>query len=295
MEPMAPSMHRQHIPTAAAYAVLAALSYSLMSLFVKLVGERLSTDQVLFGRYVIGLALLSPWVLARRREALKTGHFFKFFIRSFWALLSVGSFFYALRYMPLGNALVLNNTFPLFIPIVTWMAHKIRTPRKLWIGIGLGFLGVAFVLHPQPQAFHLASLIALASGIFAAITLVYIRFMTKETSTFQILFYNFLICSGVTALFLPFDWVAPTGAVLLWLFGAAIFGLIYQYCSTAAIAKASVRLISPLLYLSILFGMVADALIWKLIPDALSIAGAVCIVVGGILTILLGKKEIQPQ
>lgn len=292
---LAHARHKQHIPLAVIYTVLAALCFSLMSLMGKLIGEQASTDTVLFARYVVSLVLILPWVIKNPRDALRVSQPMKLMTRSALTLLALGCFFYALRFISLGDALVLNNTFPLFIPLIAWAFHRIRTPHKMWIGIVLGFFGVVLVLRPGPQFFHAASLIGLASGAFGAFSFIVIRFMTKAVPLIQILFYNFFICFLITGLLLPFGWTALSERTLVLLLGVGVFGFAYQYFSTLFLAKASVRITSPLMYLCIVFGVAADYLIWEIVPGAWSIAGMLCIIAGGILTIFFGQKEIRPD
>ena len=285
--------HSQHIPKAAGYAVLSAVVYSALSLIVKLIGTQATTDQVLFARYLIGCLILLPWAVLRRKELYPVAEPFQLVKRSICSLLSVGCFFYTLRFLPLGNALVLYNTYPLFIPVIAWALHKIRTPHKMWIGIITGFLGVLMILRPDPESFHPQSVIGLASGVFAAVALIYVRFMTKTASTFQILFYTNFICLLATLALLPFAGGWPS--FFLWdrfaFLGAA--GIVYLYFNTLSLAKAPARLVAPIMYLTIALGLAADYFVWGLLPDGWSFLGIVCIIAGGVLTLVFGQKELK--
>jgi len=287
--------HKEHIPLGVLYTLLAALSFSLMSLLGKLIGQSASTDTVLFARYIVSVIFLAPWIIRNPKETLRIHEPGKLFARSAFTLLSVACFFYSFRFLSLGDALVLNNTFPLFIPLLAWVVHRIRTPHKMWIGISLGFIGVIFILRPGSGFIHPAALFGLASGIFAAISYIIVRFMTKSIPIVQILFYNFLICGLITGALLPIGWIHFSGKTWLFLSGVGVFGVVYQAFSTLGFAKAPVRLTSPLMYLTIVFGVIADFFIWGIVPDFWSLLGIACVIAGGILTIYFGQKEFRPK
>ncbi len=285
--------HVQHVPKAALYGILTSLALALISVFVKIVGERASIDTILFVRYWISFIIILPWALKKPRELLVIGAPGKLILRSAMSLLAIFTFFLSLKSIPVGDALVLNNTYPLFIPIIALVFHKIRTPHKMWYGIAIGFLGVIAALQPNPQSFTIGSLFALASGIFFAFAYVMIRFMTKAFSTVQILFYNFLICGLLTIPFLPIGWVHFNWEVGLLLVLIALLSVSYQFFSTIALSKAPARITSTFMYLSILFGVIADYLLWDIVPNTWSFVGIFLIILGGIVTIYFGQKEMK--
>lgn len=286
--------HKQHIGLGVLYAILAALSFSAMSVLGKVIGDGASTDIILFARFSISLVLILPWIIKDPKQLLVTQPV-QLLTRSFFTLSAFFCFFYALKYISLADALLLNNSYPLFIPFAAYFIHKAPTPHRVWIGILLGFIGVALVLKPDANFFKSASLIGLLAGIFAAIAGVLIRGLTKQFSTVQILFYNFFFCTLITGLILPFTWQSLSTDVLLLLLGVGILGASYQLFSTFAIAKAPIRLTASLTYLCIVFGVIADFFIWKNVPDNLDIIGMVCVICGGILTILLGRKLVKSK
>ncbi len=281
---------KQHIPLGIFFTILAALSFTLMSLFGKVIGDKASTDTILFSRFFISLILLVPWIFKSPREILEVSGPFKLIARSLFTFFAFVCFFYSLKFIPLSNALLLNNTFPLFIPFVAWGMLGTKTPHKIWIGILIGFVGIGLVLNPNPKFFQPACLFALASGVLAAVAIVIIRTLTKTSSTLQILFYNFLLCSVLSGIALPFQWKSFDRQTALLLCGVGLFGALYQLFSTLSFAKAPVRLTSPLMFLCIVFGAIADFLIWKQIPPTLGWVGMVLVIVGGVITILIGQK-----
>ena len=284
--------HEQHLLSGVIFAILASLSFTLMSLMTKLIGNRASVDTVVFARFFISLILIIPWVMKHPKETLKITYPFRLISRTIFGLLALGSFFYALRFISLTEGLLLNNTSPLFIPLLVWITHQVKTPHKIWMGIILGFIGIVFVLKPGVGLFQPVALIALLSGLFAAIAFVTIRSLTKTLPILHILFYNFLISSLISGIFLAFNWKPLNLDISLLLLAVGIFGAVYQLLSILSIAKAPIRITSSLQLLSIVFGALADFLIWHQIPDLYSVIGICLVILGGVLTIYFGQKEL---
>lgn len=283
--------HKQNIVLGVVFAILGAISFTLMSLFGKFIGEKASIDTILFARFAISLVLVIPWATQNWQDVIKVDQPLKFLIRSLFTLLSLACFFYSLKFISLANALLLNNTAPLFVPLVALISMGVKTSHKVLSGIVLGFVGIALVLNPTQQFFDWASFIGLLSGVFAAMGIVAIRSLTKMASIVQILFYNFLICSIFTGLILPLDWKAFDFDTGLLLFGLGLCGAAYQFFSTLSYAKAPVRLMSSFMFLCIVFGVLVDFVLWRQIPSLLTSMGMMLVIIGGALTIYLGKRE----
>ncbi len=287
--------HEEHIVLGVVYMILAAICFSSMSLLGKIIGDRASTDTILFSRFIISFILVLPWVFKDPKAVIRVHSKGKVILRSFFGLLAFGSFFYALRYISLADALLLNNTCPLFVPVVVWMISRAKTPRKVWAGIILGFIGVGLVLNIDSKFFDPMSLVALLSGVFAAIAIVIIRTLTRSITILQILFYNFFISSIISGILLPFSWKSLNTETLYLLLGVGLLGAAYQYLSTLSYTKAPVRITSPLMFLCIIFGAVADILIWDNIPSKFTVLGMALVILGGAITIYYGQKTLSSK
>jgi drug/metabolite transporter (DMT)-like permease len=63
-------------------------------------------------------------------------------------------FFYAIAHLRLADAVLLNYSLPLFMPFIERVWLREPFPRRLWWGVGLGFLGVLVILRPGPGIFQ---------------------------------------------------------------------------------------------------------------------------------------------
>jgi drug/metabolite transporter (DMT)-like permease len=284
----------QNLKLGVLYGILSSFSFAIMSVFVKLIGKDLPVSMLLFFRFATSLILIIPWLFADPHFTFKIYQPSQYVIRIFSALFALFCVFYAIKFMPLVDTLLLNNTAPLFVPIIAFILTGARTPKKALWGIILGFIGVGIILNPSKEIFSSpVSLIALASGIFAALAIVQMRIISKSSAMNQMLFYYFFVSTIATGLVAIFQWQSPAN-LYLWmlLLNIGIFGTLYQLFATLSYVTAPVRLMSPLFFLIVIFGGLFDWVLWNHLPSFLTILGAILVIVGAMITVYCGQKEI---
>jgi drug/metabolite transporter (DMT)-like permease len=285
--------HKQDLRAGVGFGVLAAVFFTLMSLCVKMVGILASVATILLFRFGVSLLLLVPFIVKESPEIFKVDNPFKFMLRTVFALLALGCFFYSLDYVTFANALVLINTAPLFVPIFSLLILKAKTHAIVWAGIIIGFLGIIFILKPDKGVLHLASIIGLGSGIFASLGIVFIRILSKVGSIAQILFYNFLFATVVSGICAIFTWKPLDQYTICLLIAAGVNGALYQYFSTLSYAKTPIRISSSLMFLCILFGALTEWILWKQLPGMINIAGMALVIFGGMWVVYFGQKHVK--
>ena len=86
--------------------------------------------------------------------------------------------------------MLLSNSAPLFIPLISraWLKEKIG--GMVWISLLIGFAGVALVLDPSPALLsNPAALIAISAALFSAFALVSVNQLSSTEPSDRILFY----------------------------------------------------------------------------------------------------------
>lgn len=286
----------QNAKLGAFFACIAAFSFAVMSVFVKKMGSSLPTSMLMFARFLMSMLAILPWVVFAKDFSLKVPHPIRYISRILAALVSVFCTFYALKFIPLVDVLLLNNTSPLFVPLIVWFMVGVKTPRTAAMGIVLGFCGIAIILEPGQEIFTLASILALLAGFLAALAIVQMRLISKTSSILQMLFYYFTVSALVTGVFAWAQWQVPAHLhEWLWLLGIGFFGTLYQVFVTLSYSIAPVRLMAPLTFFSVLFGGFFDWMIWNHEPTFMTLVGALCVMGGAMITVYFGRKEIVLQ
>jgi len=280
--------------------VCASIFMALMSASVKIAGLTLSSEMMIFWRNLLSIILFLPWLqfgpphqsLATK---LKTKEWKLHILRGVTSFLAVYLLYYSLKFLNLTTATLLYNTTPLFIPIISFLWMGIVIHHRLWWALGTGFFGIVLALGPGIEICNPAVLLALLGGIFVAISLLSLRFAHYSEPAYRTLFYLFLICLICPMLIFIFTFQSSLETFhlqdLKMLFVIGIFGFLYQICINVASKNAPMRLLSPFFYLTVIFSMVLDKLIWKTSIPMLTIFGFIFIVLGAILQLVLYPKD----
>jgi drug/metabolite transporter (DMT)-like permease len=197
--------------------------------------------------------------------------------------------------MRLADAVLLNYSLPIFIPFVesVWLGEAF--PRRLWIPVVVGFLGVLVILRPGSGLMEPVALLGVASALFAAVAQVGVRRLTRTEPVTRIVFYFAIIATFLSALPTAVSWRAPHG--LVWL-AAAAMGLtatLGQLAMTRAYAHAPASQVGPFIYSSVVFAAALDWLFWRKLPDAFTVAGGGLVVAAGILSLRLNPAEAEVE
>jgi len=274
--------------------VASAVLFASMAAMVSLAARELANAPIVFFRHFIMVVFLLPWLVREGRGALRTNDLRGHLVRGLAGVAAVACYFYAVARMRLADAVLLNQSMPLFIPLVerAWLGERI--PRRLVFVLLLGFCGLLLILKPASGVFQPAALFGLASAVLAAVAQVGIRRLTRTEPVMRIVFYFGLVASAVALPPAACWWTAPsarTWGVLLLL---GVFATIGQLTLTRAYLYAPAASVGPFLYAGPVFAGVLDWLVWGRLPDALFVAGAVVVIAAATLALRLQHPERLP-
>lgn len=278
-------------------AVIAALSgfllLSLVAVFVKLEGNAGASIQwIVFMQYAVCLIIISVLAARNRFRDLKTSVLKYHIIRGVTGILAFGCGVAAITKIPLVNASLLNNTAPLFIPLITLLWLKTKIDEKIWYGIVTGFIGIILILRPKPgDLLSEGDLFGIAAGIFLAVAYVSLKILTKTESFITVLFYYSAIATILSLPFAIMNWTDPPPVI--WLYGiltgvcfiSYLFLIQYSYNLVEAVKLA------PFNFSVVVFTGIFDWVIFKNVPALLSLLGIALVIIGGILAITLHEKD----
>ncbi|MCM3196801.1 DMT family transporter [Priestia megaterium] len=270
------------------FTIIAGFCYSLMSVFIKLAYNFSNEPTITFFRFFSALAMLLPFYFISGKPSIKTKVPYLHLIRGTFGFLMFTLYTISLQYIPVENALALNSTYPLFIPLILFFVFKESISFKTVIGIVVGFIGVYMIINPSASDYmSWAAILALVSAICSAASNVTIRTLRKTESSFSIVFYFFLIATIVSFFYMLLtDTQINTKAIWL-LLGIAATSLGSQQLLSYVLKYLHPNLVSSLMYSSIVFGFLFSWLFWGKTPTTLEIVGTLVIISG---TIILKSK-----
>jgi drug/metabolite transporter (DMT)-like permease len=274
--------------------VLAFASVAVMSALGK-AAKGVSTGTLVFFQNFISLLLFAPWTLRHGSSRLRTGRIGLHLLRAAGGLLSQFLMFAAVRKMALVNAVLLSNSAPLFIPLISWAWLKEKISGVVSISLLIGFAGVVVILDPSPALLSdPAALIAISAALFSAFALVSVNQLSSTEPSDRILFYYFLFSSLAAVPFVILKWSTPTPREWLFLAGIGVTMALSQLLIILAYKQASAERIAPFNYTIVIFSGLIGWVVWNNRPGLLALAGVVLVMAGGILSTKFGGKNSKP-
>jgi len=275
--------------------ITSSLCYAFYSMFAKIAQEgNVPVYQITFFSFFVSWLALVPFLMRKKKISLKTEHFFLHVLRLIFGVGIIYLLVPALKLIPLVDGVMLNNSAPLFIPLIAFLWIKQPLNHSIWIALLCGLIGIGLILKPHENIFNVGGMLALASGFCMAFSWVSIRKLTYTEPVLRILFYFLTMATLITAI--PLFWTWSFFPFMVWL-DLLVIGFFY-FATTALFAYAckliSVTLVSILFYFTIVFTALLDWLVWHRLPDLFTVIGILLVILGGILSILLEKKTSSP-
>lgn len=265
--------------------VLAQLMFTAMNIFSRLGGEAVPWSEVAGARFLLG-AVVVILVAKANGASLKASDRKNTWLRSLFGTLASIGFFYSVTSprIPLGDAITLGATGPIFVALLSRPLLGERVGRHLGIVVLLAFIGVVGVVRPTFQSAAPVALMATSSAFFYALAMIWLRKIGPSESSEAIVL-HFSIVAALTniAISIPV-WVTPNLPTSLYLAGTGLTGGIGQIAMTRSYAFSSgAAPLSVLTYLSIVFTHMLAIPIFGEHSGLLQLAGAGLVVLSGVL------------
>lgn len=281
--------------------VAAAFFFSLMSLFVKLAGQRLPAVEIVLFRSLV--MLLISAVLVRRSGLAMWGINKRLLLlRGLLGFAALSCFFYAVTKLPLADVTVIHFTNPVFTALLaTFFLAETMTGREI-SGLILSLAGVVLIARPTflfgQWAGDLdvtAVMIALSASVFSACAYTTIRKL-RDTDHHLVIIFYFSLVSAVSSIPLTagaFIW--PTPAEWLLLIGVGIVTQTAQVFLTKGLLRERAGRAMSIGYVQVLFAAAWGMLFFGDIPSPLSVGGAALVFLGSLLVAGgLMKRTVPP-
>jgi drug/metabolite transporter (DMT)-like permease len=156
---------------------------------------------------------------------------------------------YAIALLPLATVFAIEFTMPVWTAVLAALFLGERLARHRIIMLVLGFAGVLIILKPGIATIAPASLVMLGGAFTYACSLTMTKRITRDDSTFAVLFYMQAIQLPIGFLLVLPVWVAPATAQLPWIVAMGACGIAAHFCMTRALRIADVSVVAPIDFL----------------------------------------------
>ena len=269
----------------AVYMMLAAVSWTVMLIRVRSLGDAYSTFEVLFVRNLVTVAFITPLLVRGGGGMFRTSRMPQHCTRVAFAYIGILGLFYGLLHIPVADVVALSFTQPLFIAVLAAILLGEAVGIVRWRAVAIGFAGVVVILRPGFEEIGFATLAALASAAaYGASNICIKRLMTTDTPVQSTLYVNLLMLP-LSALPAAFVWVTPGPWDALAMIGVGLGGMGGIYFVSRAYAAADASAVVPYDFLRLplsagaawlLFGETSD--IWMLLGAAIIFASSYALV-----------------
>ena len=248
---------------------------------------------IVWARYVGQMLVVTPFAWQRGGKGFwRTRRLALHLVRSAFLLLATLFFFAGLRFLPLAEASSIMYLAPIFVALLAWPVLGERTNPRSYIATGVGFVGTLILLRPGSNVLQPAAVLVLAAALCNALYQMLTRKLLDE-NPHTTLFYSGLVGALGLSMGLPFAW---DPRLLSWRDGG--FLLLLGLCSglghwliTGAYLRAPAALLTPFMYVQLLWATAYGYVLFAQWPDRGSVVGMGVIVASGLLLALQHRRR----
>jgi drug/metabolite transporter (DMT)-like permease len=278
--------------------LLSALISALNGAITKILSEDISALEIVFFRNLLGIFLIL-WALRIKPPSLSGGKLHLLFLRGFLGFVAMILFFYTISTIPLGEAITLNKTSPLFVSVLAYYLLQEHLSKRAIFALLIGFFGIILITKPFGMSLSYEHILGVLGGFFAAAAYTTIK-KIKDIYDSRVIVLSFVLIGSFfpAVLFIvsPYidahhsleflfpEFVVPQ-SMNIWLLIAfmALISTISQWLLTKAYSASKASIIGVISYTNIPFAIGFGYMLGDAFPDFLTFCGIGLIILGGIL------------
>jgi len=284
------------ITTGVRHMLVGAFWFSVMSVLVKLAGQRLPSMEIVFFRGILTLAM-SYVIVKRARIHPVLGVNRRLLIqRGVLGAAALACFLFSLTHLPLAESTLIQYMNPVFAILVAhwWFGEK--AGRGEWIALAASLVGVLLITRPAflfggaasgIQPWH--AVIALMGAAFSGSAYATIRRMPMERPEVVVLYLP-LMSVPMSLPFIATNWHMPTWDEWLLLIGIGIATQLAQTSMTRGLQIEKTARATMVGYVQIIFAGAWGALLFGEAITFWTVTGAGIVLVG-MLSLVMVRRE----
>jgi len=270
--------------------LLSAVFFTVTIALSREASARSSVPTVLFFQYLISMIFTLPFMIKGGKKNFKMSKVGAILIRSIAGYLNFAFVFLAIQKTSLVNVVLLNNSAPLFIPLIIWFWKRKKLKWPLWLGMIIGFIGIAIILKPNHEIIKFGGLYGLGSAFCLAISMIAQRRLAKKERIQTVLFYYFLISTIISIPFTIDTWQAINRDTFWLLVLIGCLFAVGQNLFLRACRYEKPSILSSFNYSAVVYGVLIQWFFWNNFPSITDIIGILVVCTGGIVTILYSRR-----
>ena len=268
--------------------LIATFAFSWMNLMAKYLQD-FHPIQVVFFRAFGTFIFIFPYMV-HKKTPIVGKHIFWLSLRGILSFISLTLFFKVVQDIPLGSAVALRYTAPIFSVVLAFFFLKEKVKTWQWVSLVIALTG-AFIMKGVDFRIDSGSftLIMLSSLLVGAVFVI-IRYLGPKEHYLTIINY-FMVFSIVGSLLFISKWRMPIGEEWIWISLIGTMGLIGQVFLTKSFQLAETNIVAPLKYMELVYALLFGFLLFGETYGLWPIAGMLLVVLGMLLNIIIKRKK----
>ncbi len=267
--------------------LIAAFAFAWMNLLAKYL-DGFHPLQVVFFRAMGTFVFIFPYMLAKKVPVLGKNVFWLSF-RGILSFSSLALFFIVIQRIPLGSAVALRYTAPIFSVIFAYLLLKEKVKIWQWAAFALSAIGAFVMKGVDFRIDTLSFVLIIASSILVGGVFAIVRYLGSREHFLTIINY-FMVFSIVGSLFFIQHWRMPIGQEWYWVCSIGVLGLIGQIFLTRSFQLAETNTVAPIKYMELVYALIFGYFFLNETYGLWPIVGMSLVVFGLLLNVWVKRK-----
>ncbi len=249
--------------------------------------RELTVFQIMLLRSTLGMIMLWPLIRAAGGlGAVQTQRLPQHMLRNAVHYAAQYGWFAALTLIPLAQLVSIEFTMPIWSAALAVIFLGERMSGRKWFAVVLGLVGVAVIVRPGGGELDVGQLIALASAVGFAISVVLVKSLTRTDAAVVIIFWMLVIQSAIGLVPALMVWHWPSAQVWGWVAVVAFCGTYSHYCFARAMEHAEATVVVPMDFLRVPLTALVGWLAYSEGLDLFTVLGVGLILAGNMLNLI---------
>ena len=276
------------------WMIFGSISFGTMNALVKWTSVNADVWMIIFVRSLV-IAIAVAVFASFQGISLKVKDRRKMFLRCLTGLIAMLLYFTALSLIPIGQAVTLQYTAPLFVALLSGRLISEKVSSSVIILLLTAFVGIVLIVSPDLESIDSNALLALGSGLFAGLAYIFVRDLRKTESPSSVVFWfaAFSVLGSMVQA-VP-DLSNLSFEIIAALIGIGIGAGGGQVGITMAYHKANAAWVSAFSYLTVIIATIYGVILFDEILTSKIIIGGLMIIGSGIALVFFSPSSSESE
>ncbi len=260
------------------WMIITTIFFVGVTIFVKILGEKIPSSQTAFLRYLFGTIFLLPIIINSFRD-IQIKLMNKLILRSFFHANGVSLWFYSMTVITISEVTAIGYLTPIFVCIGAIILFKENIKGFRAFAITLSFIGAMIILRPGFQEIKLGQYSMLLAAFVFSFSYLMVKYLAETKSSLEIVGYLSLFTTIFLTPLALIDWVELNTYQISIIILISIIATLGHLTMTMAIKVTTMTVIQPFTFLQLVWSVIAGIMLFNEKLDIFVIFGGIIILI----------------